>query len=60
MLLLIYCLLLLPLLMGFHIWSLFCYAELIVHSSFKVIFKLVEEREGEMVALIVFLMSCDC
>ena len=54
MLLLIYCLMCFPLLVGVLCLSLFCYAMLCVHSSFAIILK----RKRGLVALL--LLSCGC
>ena len=43
--------------MGFCVWTLFCYSVLCVLSSFAI--SLMGE-ESALIALIVFLVSCDC
>ena len=54
LLLLIYCLMYLPLLLGFLCLSLFCYALLCVHSSFAIILK----RKRKLVDLLLLSYRC--
>ena len=56
-LLLIYCLFFLSLLWEFSAWSLFCFFSILCLSSVAII--LIGIRESWLLALTVFLMSCD-
>ena len=59
LLLLIHCLLLLPLLFEFCVWSLFYYVELSDLSNFTIILMAGEDR-ARCFTSIVFLVFCDC